>query len=346
MNRKMKIIKNDDFLNFVDSLLKDDSRTVVGVKSKGEKFVFDELDSAEELRLDYNVTVMPPKKYFSLPNEKLIEYDISDYSLKTAHEYCSVIIIGVHPYDIAAIRQMDIVHKDKYEDIHYIERRENSVLIGVNIQNVSPHAFAGSMGTDTVDDGYDLMLTILGDMNAIEIGTEKGKKLLEKYEKITDADDKTISEVQCIKKGIVSKFKKQLTFPSEELPKLMGKNYDNPIWEEKSRKCFSCGSCNLVCPTCFCFDTQDLIELNLEKGLRTRTWDGCLLEDFARVATGENFRKTRRERYRHRFMRKGSYLYKRYGFIACVGCGRCSSVCLPDIADPVVIFNRLKEGST
>ena len=26
------------------------------------------------------------------------------------------------------------------------------------------------------------------------------------------------------------------------------------------------------------------------------------------------------------------------------GCGRCASACLPDIANPVEIFNRLKEG--
>jgi len=29
--------------------------------------------------------------------------------------------------------------------------------------------------------------------------------------------------------------------------------------------------------------------------------------------------------------------------MACVGCGRCASACLPDIADPVNLFNKLKE---
>jgi ferredoxin len=27
-----------------------------------------------------------------------------------------------------------------------------------------------------------------------------------------------------------------------------------------------------------------------------------------------------------------------------VGCGRCSAQCPSDIADPVAVFNRLKEG--
>ncbi len=29
------------------------------------------------------------------------------------------------------------------------------------------------------------------------------------------------------------------------------------------------------------------------------------------------------------------------GQIACVGCGRCVGACLPDIANPVNIYNRL-----
>ena len=68
-----------------------------------------------------------------------------------------------------------------------------------------------------------------------------------------------------------------------------------------------------------------------------------LLEDFAAVGHGENFRGARIDRYRHRFYRKGQYLHRKYGDIACVGCGRCASACLPDIADPVDVYNTLKE---
>ena len=42
----MKLIKKDEFLNFVDSLIKIDPRRVIGVKSKGNKFIFDTLNSA------------------------------------------------------------------------------------------------------------------------------------------------------------------------------------------------------------------------------------------------------------------------------------------------------------
>jgi ferredoxin len=88
---------------------------------------------------------------------------------------------------------------------------------------------------------------------------------------------------------------------------------------------------------------HDDMGLDLINGERLRRWAGCLLQDFARVATGENFRETRASRYRHRFFRKGLYLFKVLDDVACVGCGRCASSCLPDIADPVDAFNRLKE---
>ncbi|HID74244.1 MAG TPA: hypothetical protein EYP43_04245, partial [Thermoplasmata archaeon] len=106
-------------------------------------------------------------------------------------------------------------------------------------------------------------------------------------------------------------------------------------------KCLKCGSCVLVCPTCYCFDVRDESDLSLTRGERYRTWDGCLLEDFAKVASGENFRGTKASRYRHRYNKKGVYLFDRFGFIACVGCGRCSSQCIPDIANPVDVFNDL-----
>ena len=60
----MKIISKEDFNSFVNSLIADDSMQVIGVKAKRDKFVFAPLESAGELRLDYDVTLLPPKKYF------------------------------------------------------------------------------------------------------------------------------------------------------------------------------------------------------------------------------------------------------------------------------------------
>ncbi len=367
----MKIITKNDFENSVNKMIKEDPRTVIGVKAKGAKFVFDNLDSANELRLDYDVTILPPKKYFLLQNETLMKYDLTKgFDFEEVNKVDSKIIIGVHPYDIAAIQQMDKIFKEKNEDQNYIRKREESIIIGVNIVNVSPYSFAGSMNTAIVDNGYDLMLFDIGEMYAVEIGTEKGKELLNKYAKTSDAGDEIKTKVDEIKRSMNSKFEKWLDFSPEELPVMLKKNIDDEVtfqkelssptsmlrgmlrrsiknemfWEEHSKKCLSCGSCITTCPTCYCFDVSDNPDLSLKKGEKVRTWDGCMLQDFAKVASGENFRPSKSSRYRHRYLKKGLYLYERFGFIACVGCGRCASNCLPDIADPTKVLNDWKEA--
>ncbi len=340
----MKIIEKEDFGNFVDKLIANDERDVVGVKSKDSKYVFDKLEKAEELELDYDVTILPPKKYFMPQRETLVEYETRDgIEMESVNEVIPRIIIGIHPYDLEAIKQMDKVFADSPEDYNYSEKRSKSILIGVNMKRTSEWSFAGSMGNATINDGYDLMLTDLGDKYAVEIGSSKGRELLdEEYFKMRDAEPEEIKEVQNIEENIENDFEKELDFSPKKLPWLLAQKYgDEDFWEENAEDCYSCGTCNIVCPTCYCFDVQDFNDISLEEGERMRQWDGCMLEAFAEVAGGENFREERAERYRHRYMRKGRYLYNRFGDIACVGCGRCSSQCVPDIADPTDIFNKL-----
>jgi formate hydrogenlyase subunit 6/NADH:ubiquinone oxidoreductase subunit I len=55
------------------------------------------------------------------------------------------------------------------------------------------------------------------------------------------------------------------------------------------------------------------------------------LDTFAEVAGGENFRKERSSRLRHRFFRKAKYIYEAFGRKGCVGCGRCDRNCVAEI---------------
>ena len=341
----MKIIKKDDFSAFVNVLIRNEPHTV-GVKSKGSKFVFDTLNSADELRLDYDVTILPPKKYFFPQWESLFSFGLSPrIQMKSMLKAEPVTLIGVHPYDIAALLQMDEIFRETKSDPYYNKKRELSTIIGVNMQKVSKWCFADSMGCAVVNQGYDLMLTDIGNAYIIEIGSEKGERLL-KYAEVSNPQDKQIRMMGQKKAEIHTLSEQKLNFPLEILPSLLKENYSNEeFWKLHSEKCYSCGSCVMVCPTCYCYDIKEDVDLSLTKGERVRTWDGCLLEDFAKVATGENFRTTKLARYRHRYYKKGMYLFNRFGFVACVGCGRCSSHCLPDIANPVDIFNDMYEAT-
>lgn len=343
----MKVINKNNFTEFVGDLIENDHREVVGVQPKSNKFAFDPLESAKDLRLDYDVTILPPKKYFMPQRETLIEYDTEEGEMDTVNEVLPRIILGIHPYDLVAIEQMDKVFKDTHEDPYYLDKREQSVLVGVNMVNVSDWSFADTMGTATTDSGYDVMLTDIGDKYALEVGSAKGSRLVEKAgSAVSDIEPEEIRQVKQYKEELPNKFRNNPKFDPFELPTLLKEYYGkDEFWEENSEDCLSCGTCNLVCPTCYCFDVKDVNDLSLTEGERLRTWDGCMLEAFAEVAGDENFREEKAARYRHRYMRKGRFMYNRFGDIACVGCGRCSEQCLPDIADPVEIFNQMKEGS-
>lgn len=95
----MEIIMKEDFNNFVNSPINDGSWQVIGVKAKRDKFVFAPLESASELRLDYDVTLLPPKKYFFPQRETLFTYDLAGgFSAKgLTAEAKPTVIIGVHP---------------------------------------------------------------------------------------------------------------------------------------------------------------------------------------------------------------------------------------------------------
>src|SRR4030066_1153051 len=131
----MKIISKEDFKNFVNALIKDDSWNVIGVKSRGNKVAFGPLESAEELRLDYDVTLLPPKKYFFPQRETLFTYSLANgFSAKNPAETKPMVIIGVHPYDIVALLHMDEIFRETKTDLQYFEKRNSSIIIGVNIQ--------------------------------------------------------------------------------------------------------------------------------------------------------------------------------------------------------------------
>ncbi len=338
-------IEKKNFPPFIENLIR--TMEVVGVQEKtGGKYEYAPLKSPLSLRLDYDVTLLPPKKYFLPPRETLLQFKLGgDVSCEPILESQPLAIVGIHPYDLKAISQMDRIFADTYQDLHYRKRRENAVIIGTEIQRASPFAFCSSMNSAVIQEGFDLFLTDIGQSYVTAVGTSKGQDLLKKTavaRAATPAETKKRTEIQGKVPHMFSLNK--VTTPYEELARLLSQNEDSPLFEELAKKCFSCGSCNLVCPTCYCFDVQDDVALTMTEGNRFRTWDGCLLDGFARVASGESFREDRAERIRHRIFRKGRFIYEKYGEHGCVGCGRCASVCLPDIANPVEIFNRLKEG--
>jgi len=328
--------------SLVEGLIKDIE--VFGVKPKHGKYVYDKIASFKELCLDYDVTVTPPTKYLLPAKETLLKFSLGDKSkAEPVIETTPRAIIGVHPYDIKAIELLDTAFMSTNPDPNYITRRRNTIIIGVDCLNPSPKSFASSMGTNLTETGFDLLLTDIGTGYMVTVGSKKGTELLARYSQVREPRGSEIAKQKAVRDEASARYKLSLNVPRERLPKILEENYEDPYWESRSAPCLSCGSCVMVCPTCFCFDVKDEVALNLKEGERLRQRDGCLLVDFAKVATGENFRHTKASRFRHRIFRKGKYILERYGRVGCVGCGRCAIACLAEIASPVEAFNAIAE---
>ncbi|MBN2020244.1 MAG: 4Fe-4S dicluster domain-containing protein [Sedimentisphaerales bacterium] len=341
---KTRKIGKDAFKGFVSGLIK--QQKVFGPCAKGDRFEFEQLDSAEQLRLDYDVTLRPPgRKYLLPPVETLLTYEMGD-GYKSVYDETPFILLGVHPYDMEAINQSDRLFSQDNYDCHYMKRRQNATIIACDVVTPSQNVFAASMGTATVKTGFDILLTDIGDSYVMEIGTKKGEKLVAGIKDPKDADDNDLEKRKKVWAENQERLNKhKLNCDYSYLPKLLERAYKHQVWEEKAKTCFSCGSCNQVCPTCYCFNVQDDVSWNFMNGKRERVWDGCLLDGFTKVAGDHEFRKKRQDRFRHRLYRKAKYVPEKIGssIPACVGCGRCVSACLPDIANPIKVYNRLIE---
>lgn len=337
-------INEGDFKNFISKMI--ESKTVIAPVAKKSKFVFAKLESSDDLRLDYDVTILPPKKEFFPTCQTLLKFENNNYQGCICPE--DKILFGVHFYDVKAIDMTDFLFEENNRDENYLANRAKTTIIASNIQNVSKRAFFASVGKNVKPKGHDGFLTKLSSGYLYETISPKGQDLV-KFGNFTKASEAQIKESEKVNADILSKCPEELKYSSSEIAKKVRSSFSNEkIWDECATDCFSCGSCNIVCPTCYCFDVQDNWNLDQKTGDRTRYWDACLTEEFSKVSLGggasENFREKRSDRFRHRIMRKSAYLNEKLGSPACVGCGRCSSACTADIADPVNVINKVMEA--
>jgi ferredoxin len=196
------------------------------------------------------------------------------------------------------------------------------------------------MGTTSpAPDVFDLHLVDLGQDYCIEIGTAAGVKLTQ-FSGFFAASNADLDRRNQILQQKWERFPYRLDCDVTDLPPLLGDAYESEYWQELGDQCLACGMCTQVCPTCYCFNIEDRVNLSLTEGQRFRSWDSCQVNEFAMVAGGHNFREKRAARQRHRFMRKGKYQYDANDMVGCVGCGRCATACLVHIT-PISTFNEL-----
>ncbi len=308
---------------------------VVGVQEAGGRLALARLEDPGRLRLAYPPRVHSPKK-FLFPNwEKLFRFRLKGAVLLEPERAAAPrVLFGVHPCDLHAVRTLDDCLFEGQADSAYRAKRDATVLVGVDCEP-DPHCFCTSLGTDRVADGFDLFLHRDGEGYLVQVGSPRGEALLGRYAPGVAARPEAPPLPLQPKRT-----SRALGFPPGELAPLLDQRYDHPIWTELGDACLGCGTCTLLCPTCYCFTVQDRLHLDLAGGERLRTWDSCQFDQFARLSGGAEARAGQADRQRHRFFRKYVYLWEKHRRAACVGCGRCSRECLAGI-DPTEVLDRL-----
>jgi ferredoxin len=341
MNSAWKITRSQ-VTQFLNSLI--NRFEVFAPTHRGKQYIFSKITRPEEAVLDYDTTILPPKKFFLPPREILFNYAAPGLEpIMPEPEEKPRVIFGVHTYDLHGIGVLKKIFLGAEQpDPYFAAMYDRTYLVGVDHRD-DEFKFARDMKSDGLNCEYDLFLGNYGPDFLLLMGRENGKELLSGFkESLVPIPNAEIDAYLKQRELELGKTKRKLVVDMEEFPYIFPVIQDSIIWQQEADKCFSCGSCNTTCPTCYCFDIRDVPDIDTAGGKRMRFWDSCLLDVFAKVATGENFREKTHSRLKHRFNRKIWYLKDLYGRTACVGCGRCSRACKAEI-NIIKVLNRLKE---
>lgn len=326
------ILKKSNFDDFISALAQNE-KVMAPVARGYNSFSFREVKSGKEIAIKYIPTILPPKKYFMPQREKLIEYNQSEHKWDAVLEYEKMIIFGVHTCDLAGIQCLNMVLTDDPKDVNYLTRKNKLLLIGLECNEYcDKYASCKVVDNHLPVGGYDLFFTELMDSFIIHVNTALGEELAGKAGMLAPAEQSHLDELAAVRKKKKEIFRDEVNVNYHGLSPLFEKAFDSKVWDDLDKRCVACGNCTNVCPTCYCFDIADNVNLDFNSGERTRRWDSCQNESFARVAGGENFRKTRGARQRHRYFRKFKYLAEKFNRYYCTGCGRCTRTCMAKIS--------------
>jgi len=339
--KEAKILDGTKIVAFLEGL-RAEFEVIVPRHENGD-LLFGELDPA---RLEVNFAgrpLTPPKEYLFPQREKLFTFTARDGGEMEIEAYpnpAKRVLWGIRPCDLAGIKTLDAIFLSNYIDNYYQARRENTILMGLNCNKPCERGFCKSMQTGPfATSGFDLLFTDLGNKFLVETGSKAGRELAARraplFTAVSDEDKRKARELE---KRSEQAF--ELSIDLDTVNHRLAKVWDDALWTEESETCILCGGCNFACPTCHCFNIEDVAGEQPQSSTRIRYWDSCQLGGFTQMAA-ENTRGTQAERLRQRIYHKFSYTPAKYeGAIGCTGCGRCGEVC-PGEIDIINVMGRV-----
>jgi len=212
---------------------------------------------------------------------------------------------GARPCDAEALAYTDLFFTGRFfADSRYRARRRNLFVIAAACRAPCPKSFCvAAQAGPWARKGFDIQVYPAGGDWLAEAATLQGRRLLSAYPDVRRED---LLRVRRELEGL---------FPAPgPLPRHTVRDAARTGW--LGARCFRCGACIWLCPTCTCYD-----QCRFGKDGVKREQDPCLFEGYHRLAGGASLRPTQPHRMDFRYECK-------FGVGACVGCGRCSVGCV------------------
>lgn len=283
------------------------------------------LENSASIVYDEARAVQPLKAFFLPPLEEVVGDEL--------HGDKPWLFLGVKACDLAALSVLDAAFgKGEFADPRYQKRREQSIIVSSDCTQPWETCCCTWVGGQPYPQtGFDLNLSKVWDGFVVEVGSERGRSLLEGHD---EAMKEVVKEEEAAKEKIRKETVRKVDQQNRKFKldqsqrELVSKNWESDVWKKHAETCVECGACNHACPTCHCYFLDDVTR---KAFVKLRGWDACMYSGYAVTAGGGTPRPRLHERFRNRYFCKFKYLDENYGTMGCTGCGRCIDGCQGEI---------------
>ena len=236
--------------------------------------VFDRLTDPGLVDLEAPIPYNPPKHIVFPHNEELMSYRRDEASGRVKITRTDLVepkaLFGLRPCDLTGLLCLDrFFMGQEYVDEFYLEHRKRLFIVSNTCVHPFPQCFC--VCTDSgpyAAEGYDLNLTFVGDGWLVESGSKKGLAMVERLGLEEAGPDAEAGKREVIDRSLAG-FDEQAmenkAWISRAMNRLTTGFIPNEVWEYIGDQCFECGACSFVCPTCSCFNIEDV---NMPEGER------------------------------------------------------------------------------
>jgi formate hydrogenlyase subunit 6/NADH:ubiquinone oxidoreductase subunit I len=334
-----RILALEDRPRWVARLL-DQGRVIAPTAGVGGDVVFAPVSSPADVLWEFENPLDPPKQHVLPQTDPLVRIRRSGDGIQPEpiHDEERQILFNIRSCDVKGLRYIEAAYQRDLADSGMRRRMDRTVLVSLACTSPCSHGFCVCCDAGPfLAKGFDLQLTSLADRVLVEIGSDKGRALLDGadglFRPATKAD---LAARDALESQARRHFGEETCHFGSAMRRISTGRVPPALWERIGDWCFECGGCTHVCPTCYCFSVKDRAT---DGGwTRCRLWDSCQYAAFTLEASGHNPRPVKADRVRRRFFHKVSAQYfQRDGEVGCVGCGRCVKVCLGTTDMPAVV---------